>query len=75
MELSDILKNTNTNYSSMLSEILETQCHLKGLLFSILSELAKNDDEKIIKMVQYADKIKDDELLGIVARFSSNEGD
>lgn len=73
MDINEIFKNTDTNMSTMLSEIIETQCLIKSMLRVIISELAdgnKNKEEEIISSIN---KLNEEELLRVVARFSAND--
>ena len=73
MDINEIFKKTDTNVSTMLSEIIETQCLIKSMLRVVISELAygnKNKEEEIISSIN---KLNVEELLRVVARFSAND--
>jgi hypothetical protein len=75
MDIKDIFEQTNTNLSSMLSELIETQCAIKGMLHAIIAEISKSDPEKENEILSIANKVKDQELLRVVARFTSEDAD
>ena len=54
----------------MLSELVETQCAVKGLLLAVVNELADGDEDKATEILANADKLREQELLRVVARFA-----
>lgn len=75
MDIKDIFEQTNTNPSSMLSELIETQCAIKGMLHAIIAEISNGNSEKENELLTIAQKISDKELLRVVGRFSSQNSD
>ena len=73
MDINEIFKSTNTNLPDMLSELIETQCAIKGMLHAIIAEISKSDPEKEAEILYIANKVKDEELLRVVARFASED--
>jgi Mg2+/Co2+ transporter CorC len=75
MNIFELFKNTETTLPLMMSEVIETQCLIKGMLQSIISELSNGDPEKENELLTIAQKTSDKELLRVVARFSAQNPD
>ena len=75
MNIKDIFNETDTSFPSMLSEIIETQCMIKSMLSVVIAELSDGNPEKEQEMVDLANKLKDEELLRVVARFAKEGED
>ncbi len=75
MDIKDIFSKTDTSFPSMLSEIIETQCMLKGMLSAIIAELSNGNPDKEQELVDLANKLKDQELLRVVGRFTEESDD
>ncbi len=73
MDINEIFKNTDTDVSSMLSEIVETQCLIKSMLRVVISELADGNKNKEDEIIDKINKLNEEELLRVVARFSAND--
>ncbi len=71
MDIDEIFKKTDTDIGKMLSEMIETQCGIKALLTTVLSELSNGDGLKEQELFGIAEKLKNQELLRVVAKFSS----
>ena len=70
MDLNEIFSKTDTSLPSMLSELIETQCMIKSMLSVVIAELSEGNPEKEQEMVDLVNKLKDEELLRVVARFT-----
>ncbi len=75
MDIKDIFSQTDTSLPSMLSEIIETQCMIKGMLSAVIAELSDGNPDKEQELVDLANKLKDQELLRVVARFTEGRED
>jgi len=75
MDIKDIFSKTDTSLPAMLSEIIETQCMIKGMLSVVISELSNGNPRKEQELVNLANKLKDKELLRVVGRFTKESGD
>lgn len=75
MDLNDIFSRTDTSMPSMLSELIETQCMVKSMLRVVIAELSDGNPNKEQEMVELANKLKDKELLRVVARFTEERED
>ncbi len=75
MDLKEIFSKTNTSLPSMVSELIETQCMIKSMLSVIMAELANGNPEKEAKMVSLVNKLKEEELLRVVGRFTNESKD
>jgi len=75
MDIKDIFSKTDTSLPSMLSEIIETQCMIKGMLSSVIVELSDGNPDKEQELVNLANKLKDEELLRVVGRFTEERDD
>jgi hypothetical protein len=75
MNIDEIFKKTNTTPESMMSELIETQCLIKGMLQSIIAEISNGNPEKEKELLTIAQKISNKELLRVVGRFSSQNSD
>lgn len=73
MDINEIFKNTDTDVSSMLSEIVENQCLIKSMLRVVISELADGNKNKEDEIIDKINKLNEEELLRVVARFSAND--
>jgi len=75
MDINEIFKKTDTKPNLMMSEIIESQCLIKGMLHSIITEISNGNPEKEKELLSIAQKKSDEELLRIVGRFSSQNSD
>ena len=75
MNIDEIFKKTNTTPESMMSELIETQCLIKGMLHSIIAEISNGNPERENELLSIAQKVSDKELLRVVGRFSSQNPD
>tara|TARA_R110002012_G_scaffold275236_1_gene461772 strand:+ start:2517 stop:2744 length:228 start_codon:yes stop_codon:yes gene_type:complete len=75
MDIKDIFGQTDTSLPSMLSEIIETQCMIKGMLSAVIAELSDGNPDKEQELVDLSNKLKDQELLRVVARFTQGRED
>ena len=75
MDIKDIFSKTDTSFPSMLSEIIETQCMIKGMLSVVIAELSNGNPDKEQELIDLANKLKDKELLRVVGRFTEERDD
>ena len=75
MDINEIFKSTNTNIPDMLSELIVTQCEIKGMMLAIIAEMSNNDPLKEDNILDVAKKASDQELLRVISNFSSNDSD
>ena len=75
MNINELFKKTNTTPESMMSELIESQCLIVGMLQSIIAEISNGNPEKENELLTISQKISDKELLRVIGRFSSQNPD
>lgn len=73
--IKDIFKQIDASFPTMLSEIIETQCMIKGMLSALITKLSNGNPDKDQDLVVLTNKLKDRELLFVVARFTEERED
>ena len=71
MNIDEYFNSRESTMPTTLSEMVEMQCAIQGMLSVIITELAMQDPVKEQKMIDDANKCREEELLRVIARFAS----
>ena len=71
MNIDEYFNSRESTMPTTLSEMVEMQCAIQDMLSAIITELAMQDPIKEQKMIDDANKYREEEVLRVIARFAS----
>ncbi len=71
MNIDEYFKSKESMIPTTLSELVSTQCAIQGMLSAIITDLSNQDPVKWQKMIDAANKYREEELLRVIGVFAS----